>query len=100
MDGTLRVDSDALEQLSRQLADLQLKLDGLGRDVGTFDAAIGDSDVKKRLSDLTGNLTRSRQRIAGELKDLAALVSGAAAEYRATEAKLQAAVSEPGGPRQ
>jgi len=98
MAGPLQVDYDALDRLARQLADLQLKLEGLGRDIGAFDEAVGDLDVRHRLSALTGNWTKARLRIAGELKDLAALVSGAATQYRATETELQSAVSQLGGP--
>lgn len=89
MAGPLRVDYDALERLAHQLTDLQLKLEGLGRDIGAFDGAIGAFDVKQRLSDLVGNWTKARLRIAGELKDLAAMTSGAAAEYRAKEMGLR-----------
>jgi len=89
MAGPLRVDYDALERLGQQLTELQLKLEGLGRDVGAFDGAVGAFEVKQRLSELVGNWTKARLRIAGELKDLAAITSGAAAEYRAKDTGLQ-----------
>lgn len=98
MAGPLRVDYNALEELGRRLTDLQLKLETLGRDVGAFDQAVGDFGVKQRLSDLVGNWTKARLRIAGELKVLAAITSGAAAEYRAKETALQSAVSRLAGP--
>jgi hypothetical protein len=100
MAGPLQVNWDALEQLGRQLSDVQVKLEGLGRDVGAFDEAVGDLHVKQRLSELAGNWSKARLRIAGELKDLAALASGAAAQYRTTETELQSAVSRLGGPSQ
>ncbi|HZQ77139.1 MAG TPA: hypothetical protein VFE55_07400 [Acidimicrobiia bacterium] len=78
MAGPLRVDYDALERLAHQLTELQLKLEGLGRDVGAFDRAVGAFEVNQRLSDLVGNWTKARLRIAGELKDLAAITSEAA----------------------
>ena len=64
--------------MAHQLTDLQLKLEGLGRDVGAFDRAVGAFEVNQRLSDLVGNWTKARLRIAGELKDLAAITSEAA----------------------
>jgi hypothetical protein len=96
MAGPLHVDCDALEQLAGQLSGLQAKLEGLGRDIGAFDDAVGDADVRSRLSALTGNWSKSRQRIAGELKDLAALASGAAAEYRAKETEITSVISQLG----
>ncbi len=64
--------------MAHQLTELQLKLEGLGRDVGAFDRAVGAFEVNQRLSDLVGNWTKARLRIAGELKDLAAITSEAA----------------------
>lgn len=100
MAGPLQVNYDALEQLSRRLSDLQLKLEGLGRDLGAFDEAVGDRHVKQRLSELAGNWSKSRLRIVGELKDLASLTSNAAAEYRATETKLESTISQLAAPFQ
>lgn len=94
MAGPLHVDCDALEQLGGQLAGLQSKLEALGRDIGAFDDAVGDADVRSHLSALTGNWAKARLRIGGELKDLAALASGAAAEYRAKETEITSAASQ------
>jgi hypothetical protein len=100
MAGPLQVDCDALEQLGGQLSGLQAKLEGLGHDIGAFDEAVGDEDVRSRLSALTGNWSKARQRIAGELKDLAALASGAAAEYRSKETEITSLASQPADPAQ
>ena len=100
MAGPLHVDCDALEQLGGQLSGLEAKLEGLGRDIGAFDDAVGDADVRSRLSALTGNWSKARQRIAGELKDLAALASGAAAEYRAKETEITSVASKLADPAQ
>jgi hypothetical protein len=94
MAGPLHVDFDALERLGGQLSALQTKLEAWGRDIGAFDDAVGDQDVRARLSALTGNWSKARQRIAGQLKDLSALASGAAAEYRAKEAGITSAASQ------
>jgi hypothetical protein len=96
--GSIRVDIDGLAQLARTLSAIQHQLDGLGRDFGRYDAAIGAPKVKAQLSQVAGNWSIARQGINKELARLAAMAEAAAEAYRATdEAVARAAGGGAGG---
>ena len=85
MAGPIRVDIDGLAELARTLTAIQHQLDGLGQDIGRYDAAIGAPKVKAQLAQVAGNWSIARQGINEELGKLAAMAEAAAATYRATE---------------
>jgi hypothetical protein len=83
--GPIRVDIEGLDQLAHDLNAIQQKLDGLGRGLGDYDAAIGAIGVRARLAEVAGNWSNARQRINQQMGQLAEMAASAAATYRATE---------------
>ena len=97
MAGPIRVDIEGLAGLAKTLAAIQHELGNLGQDFGRYDAAIGASKVKAKLSEVAGNWSVARQRVNEELGRLASMAEVAAATYRATEQAIAQAASGPGG---